>query len=161
MFKSSSGNPYVLCTTSPSNERALHGGEWPFISPAVSLPTTASEQLEHTFKVLGKSKPILAGAASRNGHLVALLQRNGTIILFSLIPGECGGLRPNEEPVFLTKKLCESDISSGSLSPTCLRFRDGIDILDLFAVHVEGTHGRVIRKHIRYPFRSRMSSQTS
>lgn len=137
IFYAPSGNPYVFCTTSPSAHRASHLGEWPFISPVASLPATVPLQLEHSFYQLGRSKPILAGAVSPSGHLVALLENTGILILFSLIPGEGGGLSPAGEPVVLTKRLWKGIMSS--VSTACLRFCQDGTSLYLLAVHIDGT----------------------
>ena|SRR5436190_11856990 len=145
MFYAPSGNPFVLCTTSPSLERELNGGEWPFISPVASSPATVPAHLEHRFLQLGKSKPILAGAVSVNGYLVAMLENTGILHLFSLTSREGGGLRTAGSPVVLTKKLWKGKMSL--ISTTSLRFHVDKTVLYLLAVHFDGT---VIRKRFGY-----------
>src|SRR6266487_1927326 len=99
-----------------------------------SSPARVPEQLEHSFSQLQRSKPILTEAASPNGHLVALLENTGTLILFRLTPSRDEDLHPAREPVSLRKTLWKREISS--ISTSSLQLINNTNSLCLFAVHV-------------------------
>src|SRR2546423_3257621 len=114
VFHSLSNRPYVLCTTSPSDERWKHGGEWSFISAVADSPASVPPNLQFDFCRLGKlEKGIVAGAASSDGKVVALLNQKGQIKLFNLDAKTGGGLHSAlEEPVVLKKKLAAQAAAS-------------------------------------------------
>jgi hypothetical protein len=143
IFHSPSNRPYVLCTTSPSDERWRHGGEWSFISAVADSPASVPPNLQFDFCQLGKlEKGIVAGAGSSDGKVVALRNQKGQIKLFSLNAKTDGGLYSAlEEPVVLKERLAaETVVSSG-----CLRFQSQDGRLFLFAVDLQG---KVIRTEI-------------
>ncbi|KAI9861443.1 MAG: hypothetical protein M1813_005340 [Trichoglossum hirsutum] len=138
-----SRNPYVLCTTSPSPERARYGGEWPFVSPVASSPAKVPPGLEHPFENLGKSKAIHVGAVSPDGRVAALWDATKSLILVPLSPSSRGGLH-TRTPIILEEKL----ESRPSMSPTSLRFRVESDkCLYLYAIDVKG---KVVTKQIKH-----------
>jgi hypothetical protein len=143
IFHSPSNRPYVLCTTSPSDERWKHGGEWSFISAVADSPASVPPNLQFDFCQLGKhEKGIVAGAGSSDGKVVALLNQKGQIKLFSLNAKTDGGLYSAlEEPVVLEKRLAAQTV----VSRGCLRFQSQDGRLFLFAVDLQG---KVIRKEI-------------
>jgi hypothetical protein len=143
IFHSPSSRPYVLCTTSPSDERWKHGGEWSFISAVADSPACVSPILQFDFYALGKrEKGIVTGAASPDGKVVALLNQKGKIKLFTLKGKTGGGLYSAlEEPLILKEKLAERK----SASSGCLRFQSQNGSVFLFAIDPEG---KVIRTEI-------------
>jgi hypothetical protein len=136
IFHSPSSRPYVLCTTSPSDERWKHGGEWSFISAVADSPACVSPILQFDFCALGKrEKGIVTGATSPDGKVVALLNQKGKIKLFTLKGKAGGGLYSAlEEPLILKEKLAERK----SASSGCLRFQSQDGSLFLFAIDPEG-----------------------
>jgi hypothetical protein len=79
--------------------------------------------------------------------IVALLASTGTLMLFSLIPSEYGGLRNAGKPVELREKLSKHEKSL--MSTAALRFHVGKDeCLYLFAVDVKG---KVVKKCLGKP----------
>lgn len=141
LFNSPSTKPYVLCTTSPSNERAVNQGEWSFISPIGSSPAVVPQKLEHSFSSLGKAKGILAGAASTSGKVIALLDEQGFLRIFRLAGIPTGGLCSLGNPVILDHRLSKQQ----RLSTAAIRFQecDASLRLELFAIDIQGV---VIRK---------------
>jgi hypothetical protein len=142
LFYASSNRPYVLCTTSPSDRRNENGGEWPFISPVHSGRISVPKQMEHSFFNLGESLPIIAGAVSTHGNVVAMLENTGNLILCSLARSENGGICPSGEVKVLKSIL--SKHKNSLLSSTSLRFHHDKDNkrVYLFAVDIKG---KVIR----------------
>ena len=143
IFHSPSNRPYVLCTTSPSSERWKHGGEWSFISAVADSPASVPPDLQFDFCQLGElEKGIVAGAASSDGKVVALLNQKGRIKLFILNAKTGGGLHSAlEEPVALKTRLAAQTTASRG----CLRFQSQGGKLFLFAVDL---HGKVIKAEI-------------
>ena len=139
LFQTVSGNPYVLCTTSPSRERSKNNGEWSFVSAVGAGPARVPPQLEHNLWRLRKAKAIIAGAASPDGSVIALLEETGRILLMPLVAQEGGGLS-SLDPITLDVPLK----SQKSASPTALRFCEVERRLCLLAVDPEGT---VVRLH--------------
>ncbi|KAI9771280.1 MAG: hypothetical protein M1840_002250 [Geoglossum simile] len=139
-----SGNPYVLCTTSPSYERARYDGQWPFVSPVASSPAKVPPGLEHPFENLEISSAIHVGDASPDGRVVALWDATGSLILVPLSPSHSGGLENyhTRAPVTLEAKLMNS---RPSMPPTSLRFYVESGCLHLYAVDMEGG---VVKKRI-------------
>jgi hypothetical protein len=143
IFHSPSNRPYVLCTTSPSDERWKHRGEWSFISAVADSPASMPSALQFDFCRLGEhEKGIVAGAASSDGKVVALLNQKGQIKLFTLNAKTGGGLHSAlEEPVALKTRLAAQTTASSG----CLRFQSQGGKLFLFAVDL---HGKVIKADI-------------
>ena len=139
LFQRASLNPYVLCTTSPSNERSKNNGEWSYISPVGAGPAKVPPQLDHNLWRLRKAKAIIAGAASPDGTIIALLEETGRILLMPLVAQDGGGLS-SLDPISLDKKLK----SQKSASPTAMRFCEVDRSLCLVAVDPKGT---VVRQH--------------
>ncbi|KAI9805098.1 MAG: hypothetical protein M1825_000932 [Sarcosagium campestre] len=143
-FLSVSSRPYVLYTTSPSNERNRHGGEWTSISPLPATLTVVPSQLENQLTALVWTKSIIMGAASCPGKIVALLEDTGKLMLLSLAPGKHGGLwSAMDRPVQVEHRLSEQEKSSA----TSIRFHynECDRRLELFAVDNEGI---IIRKRL-------------
>ncbi|MCJ1379436.1 hypothetical protein MMC17_002537 [Xylographa soralifera] len=134
LFQTVSSNPYVLCTTSPSRERSKNNGEWSFVSPVGAGPAKVPPQLDHNLWRLRKAKAIIAGAASPDGSIIALLEETGNILLMSLVAQDGGGLS-SLDPITLDVSLK----SQKSASPTALRFCEVDRRLCLIAVDPEGT----------------------
>ena len=134
LFHTVSGNPYVLCTTSPSRERSKNNGEWSFVSPVGAGPAKVPPQLHHNLWRLRKAGAIIAGAVSPDGSIIALLEETGNILLMSLVAQEGGGLSALE-PITLDATLKRQT----SASPTALRFCEVERRLCLLAVDPEGT----------------------
>ncbi|KAI9800304.1 MAG: hypothetical protein M1833_003418 [Piccolia ochrophora] len=141
LFHSPSKKPYVLCTTSPSSERSKFEGEWPFLSPVGGSPAIVPPSLEHSLCHLKRPSAVLAGAATVQGDLIALLEEDGTLKLFSLAASSTGGLCSEREPTILDHRLSKQK----RVSPTSLRFRTGASDsrTELFAVD---TNGHIIKK---------------
>lgn len=141
LFYSPSSRPYILSTTSPSNERIHNGGEWTYISPVSDTPSRVPEELNQNLRRLRKAKAILTGAATPNGNVVALLEKTGKVLLFPLGPGKGGGLVNFQEPIKLDKELSEQQ----KASTTSLRFcaKGTNRQLHLYAID---TKGRVVWK---------------
>jgi hypothetical protein len=105
-------HPYVLCTTSPSTEREIDGGEWSFIAPlSIPFAAWASEQAYHCLRqVQGTNSPHLhihASAVSPQGNFVALLDSNGHICLIPIRSRKGGGMVTNdsEKPIEVKETL--------------------------------------------------------
>ena len=141
LFQSPSNRPYVLCTTSPSNERERNGGEWSYISPVADFPAIVPPELDQNLIALRKAPAIVMGAASPHGDIVALLEQTGKLWLFPTMEIKHGGYPSWEESTILEKRLCEQRRPSN----TCLRFhfRQDENRLCLYAVDVKG---KVIKK---------------
>jgi hypothetical protein len=104
--------PYILCTTSPSTEREVDGGEWSFIAPlSIPFATWANERAYHCLKqVQGTNSPHLhihASAISPQGNFVALLDSNGHICLIPIRSRKGGGMVSNdfEKPIEVKESL--------------------------------------------------------
>ena len=134
LFQTVSLHQYVLCTTSPSRERSTNNGEWSFVSPVGSGPAKVPAQLDHNLWRLCKAKAIVAGAASPDGSIIALLEETGRILLMPLVAQDGGGLS-SLDPVTLDAKLK----TQRSASPTTLRFCEVDRRLCLVAVDPDGT----------------------
>jgi hypothetical protein len=142
LFYSPSFRPYVLSTTSPSNERFRNGGEWTYISPVSDTPSGVPEELDQNlWRLRDDAKAILTGAATPNGDVVALLEQTGKVLLFPLGPGRDGGLVNSQEPIKLNKELSKQQ----KASTTSLRFctKGTNRQLHLYAID---TKGRVVWK---------------
>ncbi|MCJ1283639.1 hypothetical protein MMC26_002970 [Xylographa opegraphella] len=134
LFQTVAANPYVLCTTSPSRERSKNNGEWSFVSAVGAGPALVPPQLDHHLWRLRKAKAILAGAASPDGSVIALLEESGNVLLMPLVAQDGGGLA-SLDPITLDSKLK----SQKSASPTALRFCIRERRLCLLAVDPDGT----------------------
>jgi hypothetical protein len=94
--------PYVLCTTSPSTERDVDGGEWTFIAP-LSMPFApwATERAYHCLRQVqgddSRHLHIHASAISPQGNLVALLDSKGRICLIPIRARRGGGMVSNDD----------------------------------------------------------------
>ena len=139
LFQTAAMNPYVLCTTSPSRERSQNNGEWSFVSPVGAGPAKVPPQLDHNLWRLRKAKAIIAGAASLDGTVTALLEETGRILLMPLVAQDGGGLS-SLDPITLDVTLK----SQKSATPTAIRFCEVDHRLCLMAVDPKGT---VIRLH--------------
>jgi hypothetical protein len=141
LFYSPSSRPYILSTTSPSNERVRNGGEWTYISPVSDTPSRVPEELSQDLLRLRNARAILTGAATPNGDVVALLEERGEVLLFPLGPGNSGGLVNFQEPIKLEKELSKQQ----KASTTSLRFcaKGPNRQLHLYAID---TKGRVVWK---------------
>ena len=141
LFYSPSSRPYILSTTSPSNERFRNGGEWTYISPVSDTPSRVPKELDQNLWRLHDARAILTGAATPNGDVVALLEERGKVLLFPLGPGKGGGLVNFQEPIKLDKELSKQQ----KASTTSLRFcaKGENRQLHLYAID---TKGRVIWK---------------
>lgn len=141
LFYSPSSRPYILSTTSPSNERFRNGGEWTYISPVSDTPSRVPEELNQDLWRLRDARAILTGAATPNGDVVALLEETGKVLLFPLGPGKDGGLVSFQEPIKLDKELSKQQ----KASTTSLRFcaKGPNRQLHLYAID---TKGRVVWK---------------
>ena len=141
LFQTVSTNPYVLCTTSPSQERSNNNGEWSFVSPVGAGPARVPQQLDHHLWRLRQARAIIAGAASPDGSVIALLEETGKILLMPLVAQDGGGLAALD-PIVLDARLK----SQNSASPTALRFCEVERRVCLVAVDPDGT---VIRLHFQ------------
>lgn len=141
LFYSPSSRPYILSTTSPSNERFPNGGEWTYISPVSDIPSRVPKELNLDLLRLYNAKAILTGAATPNGDVVALLEERGKVLLFPLAPGKDGGLMNLQDPITLSMELCKQQKASA----TSLRFCEkGTNRqVHLYAID---TKGRVVHK---------------
>ncbi|MCJ1389386.1 hypothetical protein MMC18_002243 [Xylographa bjoerkii] len=138
LFQTVSLKPYVLCTTSPSRERSKNNGEWSFVSPVGAGPAKVPSQLDHNLWRLRRARAIIAGAASPDGSVIALLEETGKILLMPLEAPEGGGLS-SLDPITLDVSLK----SQRTASPTALRFCKVGGQLCLIAVDPAGTVIRV------------------
>jgi hypothetical protein len=156
LFYSPSSHPYILSTTSPSNERYRNDGEWTYISPVSDTPSVDPKELSQDLWLLDDGA-VLAGAAAANGDVVALLKETGELLLFPLTPRKGGGLAlanfqgpmkpkkksgrlalPNlQEPIELDRKLSKQQ----KASMTSLRFcsKGTNRQLHLYAIDTKGT----------------------
>ncbi|MCJ1380356.1 hypothetical protein MMC17_003459 [Xylographa soralifera] len=143
-------NPYVLCTTSPSNEN--HTREMSFISPVASTPMEVPPTLNHPLWKLGNAKAMIAGAASSTGRTIALLEETGKVVIMPLSPQDCRGLEERNATV-LNKQLAKQR----DTSPTSIRFCESNQQLYLVAVD---TGGSVIKKRFGVLTGSQSSSES-
>jgi hypothetical protein len=99
--------------------------------------------IQHNIKPL--HSPVLVGAATSLGDLIAVLEDSGTVRLFSMKSGgRDGGLRcrPNQHSALeFDTKLSRQE----SAPPTSLRFQETLRALHLFAVDL---HGKLIVKTV-------------
>ena len=141
IFTSPNDQPYVLCLTSPSSERAINGGrgEWSSIFSLPSGPSLVPVQLEHNIEHLREA--VLAGTATARGDLVAVREAGGRLKILSLSSpaNSSGGLCCSKEPTTLDFRLC----SQSRASPTSIRFQASGDGLFLFAIDIEG---KIVRR---------------
>jgi len=134
LFKSPSNNPYILCTTYPSSERGLTG-EWPLISPVFNSSGPVRHDIQHSIKLL--RDPILVGAVTSVGELIAVLEASGKVRLLALDRGRDGGLHcPTYQNAALKfdKQLSKQE----STHPTSLRFQETLEGLHIFAIDLYG-----------------------
>jgi hypothetical protein len=99
--------------------------------------------MEHSFFDLGESPPIIAGAVSTHGNVVAMLENTGNLILCSLARSDNGGICPSGEIKVLKSIL--SKHKNSLLSSTSLRFhldKDNQHVY-LFAVDIKGKVVRI------------------
>lgn len=101
------------------------------------------KQLEHSFFVLGESRPIIAGGVSTQGNVVAMLENTGNLILSSLAHNDSGGICPSGEIVTLKNIL--SKHTNSLVSSTSVRFHLDEDNkhVYLFAVDIKGKVARI------------------
>jgi hypothetical protein len=139
-----SGHPYVLCTTSPSDERGKHCREqtehyheWTYISAIGDGPARVPEELEDNLTHLEKHEAIIVGTVSAAGDLVAVLERGGRVTIFPLRSNEQRLLRGANNMTHV-KKLSQQWEARG-VDPTSLRFHataQGVRYLK--AIDIEG-----------------------
>ncbi|MCJ1398285.1 hypothetical protein MMC11_001482 [Xylographa trunciseda] len=147
LFETALSNPYVLCTTSPSRERARNNGEWSYVSAVGDGPVRVPPQLDHDLWRLEKAKAIIAGAVSPDGTVIALLEETGKILLMPLVAEDGGGLS-SLDPITVDTRLH----AQSSASPTALRFCQLDGHLCLVAVDPQGTVLRLTFQDTRPAF---------
>jgi hypothetical protein len=142
LFNTSLSHPYVFCTTLPSLERGINKGEWSFISLVGSARVQAPDSLIHDLTRLKKSGPILTGAISPRGNLVAMVESRGNnqgrLILMPVAVEEAGGLSTMDFTVLEKGTLAVQDNERIKISPTAVRFCQMDGRLCLVAVDIEG-----------------------
>lgn len=147
LFNTSLSHPYVFCTTFPSLERVVYKGEWSFISPVGSAPVRVNNGLLHDLTRLGDSGPILAGAVSPHGRVIAMVERlgrhQGRVIIMPVVDAKAGGLSTLDPIVLHEGTLVVQDNEITSISPTAIRFHEMEQGFRLIAVDIEG---KVIRR---------------
>jgi hypothetical protein len=147
LFNTALSHPYVFCTTCPSFERVINQGEWSFISPVGSAPIRVNDSLVHDLTRLRKSGPILAGAVSPQGSVLALVEYRGSnqarLVIIPVISEEAGGLSALE-PIVLDEGILAIQYHERTkISPTAVRFHETEKGFCLVAVD---TQGKVIKK---------------
>jgi hypothetical protein len=156
LFYSPSYHPYILSTTSPSNERYRNDGEWTYISPVSDDPSVDPKELSQDLWLLDDGA-VLTGAATASGDVVALLKETGELLLFPLTPRKGGGLalanfqgpmKPNkkrgglalpnlQEPIKLDRKLSKQQ--KASMTSLCFCSKGTNRQLHLYAIDTKGT----------------------
>ncbi|MCJ1461908.1 hypothetical protein MMC07_000507 [Pseudocyphellaria aurata] len=115
----SSGERYVITTTSPSSERYKNGGEWPYSAPIGRPSESLPPDITHSFQQFRKQQALVAGAVSQQCNIFAVLEKTGNIFYVPLSAHSGGGIHSKiEKPIKLKGSLCKQDRPS----PDCLRF---------------------------------------
>ena len=134
-YMSSTGNHYLLCTTSPSRERRPNQGEWSFILPVPRPETPISPRLRppsstiHCFDQFKNHRALRAGAVSSEHNVFAVLEDSGRISILPLVASPHGGVCGS------AGRLQILDKEVGSVSG-CLKFTP--DGKKLIAVDAKG-----------------------
>ena len=144
-FEGSAIGLWALMTTSPSTERFVNRGEFPYLAPVSTGPEglRALADAEYDLKGLPREHPhILAGAVSDPPDYAALLERDGQIFLQSLGRDESGeSLVAQGPPTKLPKRLKPHRDRQG-VAPTSIRFCKVSTGFELVAID---PCGRVVR----------------
>lgn len=139
MFDAPSGKPYILVTTWPSSERAKNGGEFSFVSPVGAVPSTVPVEIEHPIIDPEDLSPIVAGAVSPFGDLVALLDKVGRIHVLPLANCEAGGLYTTSALMDISGERQRAHLDARKIvSNHTLRFIWTSECLKLYALDPRG-----------------------
>ncbi|KAL9608802.1 MAG: hypothetical protein Q9167_006375 [Letrouitia subvulpina] len=119
VFTPLSGNPYLLCTTYASNDRLNNGGEWPYSTPILPLPTKVPPDAIHNFHALREQSYEVAGTASNQCNIFAVLNEQGKIYLLNLDSHEKGGIYSSDT---LARSVGVSLHEQKEPMASCIRF---------------------------------------
>ena len=106
-----------------------------------------NDRLVHDLTLLRKSGPILTGAVSPLGSVLALVEHcgsnQGKMLIMPVIPGKAGGLSTLESVVLNEGTLAVQDHSRTKISSPAVRFYETETGFCLIAVDIQG---KVIKK---------------